>query len=122
MQIEKDIEIQESEIPEPLKVVIFRVMQESLTNAAKHAKADTLTVRLAKNGDRIELAVSDNGVGFELARAAGNEAIDRGFGLVSMRERVQLSGGRFAIESCLGQGTNICAQWPMTNLNRQEDH
>lgn len=111
--VDKQFNIQESDVPERLKTVIFRVVQEAMTNAAKHAKADSVQVRLAKTDDAIELAIADNGAGFDVAQTLANEAPDRGFGLLSMRERVKLSGGRFAIESS-GQGTKVVASWPLS--------
>jgi signal transduction histidine kinase len=52
-------------------------------------------------------------MGFAVDQAVADEAIDRGFGLVSMKERVHFSGGNFVIESSRGQGTTISAQWPV---------
>ena len=118
--IEKEVEVQEHDIPEPLKVTIYRVLQESLNNIAKHAEASLVHVRLSKSAGLIHLSVSDNGLGFAIDQAVTNEAIDRGFGLVSMKERVHLSGGYFAIESSLSQGTTVSAQWPVS-LHADED-
>ncbi len=112
--IDTHIELQESEIPEPLKIVIFRLLQESLNNAVKHANARLVSVWLAKTDDGIALTVSDNGSGFDTVQVLKNESTDRGFGLISMRERVKLSGGRFTIESFPGKGTTISALWPLS--------
>ena len=107
IRIEKWIEIQEKDIPDPLKIVIYRVLQEALNNVAKHSRAERVFVFLRKTERAIELAVEDKGVGFDL------ENPRTGAGLASMRERVELSGGMFSLQSAKGKGTVIWATWPM---------
>jgi signal transduction histidine kinase len=80
-------------------------MQEAMNNIAKHSKADLVRLSLRKIEDRIELSIEDNGGGFNL------ENIRRGLGLTSMRERAELSGGTFVLESATGKGTTIKASW-----------
>jgi signal transduction histidine kinase len=103
--IEKQTDIQEDEVSPPLKTVIYRVMQEALNNIAKHSKADLVRLSLRKIENRIELMIEDNGIGFDL------ESSRKGLGLSSMRERAELSGGMFFIESTVGKGTLIRASW-----------
>ena len=62
---------------------------------------------------RMELILQDNGHGFNLEEVLGSESTKRGLGLTSMRERVELSGGSFAIESSEGKGTTVRASWPI---------
>ena len=90
--------------------LVFRVVQEALTNVAKHARAASARVRLALQGSRLHLSVEDQGQGFdaETASAAGE-----GFGLRGMRDRVQLFGGRFTVRSRPGEGTAIQAELPL---------
>jgi len=107
IRIESLIEIQEKEIPEPLKIVIYRVFQEALNNVAKHSQAKRVSVSLRKPGGAIELAIDDKGIGFDLENARA------GLGLASMRERVEVSGGFFSLESAQGKGTMIRAIWPL---------
>ena len=77
-----------------------------MNNIAKHSRATFVSVSLLKKRDgRIDLVVEDNGIGFDM------ENIRKGLGLGSMRERVELSGGSFDIESVKGTGTNIFASW-----------
>jgi PAS domain S-box-containing protein len=109
--IEKHIEVEEEEIPDSIKIVIFRVIQESFHNIAKYSRADRVRLFLSEASGRIELAVSDNGVGFDVDAALTLRREKGGLGLTSMRERVQLSGGAFAIESAPGSGTTIRASW-----------
>jgi PAS domain S-box-containing protein len=111
IQIEKAIDIQENEVPDSLKVVIFRVIQEALNNIAKHSRADVVSLSLRKSDQGLELAIGDNGQGFDLAGVLSVESPEKGFGLSSMRERTELSGGSFSIESTIGVGTTIKATW-----------
>ncbi len=110
ISIEPKIAVQEEEIPGLLHVVIFRVLQEALSNAAKHSYADRVNVSLTADDEAIHLAISDNGRGFDLE---GNNSGDgqKGLGLGSMRERVELSGGEFRIVSRPGEGTTVRALW-----------
>ena len=112
VSVKTSIEIEESEIPESLKIVIYRVLQEALNNVAKHSKASRSKVSLSKTGDTIELAISDNGHGFETREMLSIEPPQGGLGLASMKERAELSGGFLVIESTRDVGTTIRAFWP----------
>jgi len=113
IHIEKLINIHENEVPAHLRTAIFRVMQEALNNIAKHSKADLVHLSLQKTDGTIELAIQDNGQGFNLMEVLSVEGSKRGLGLTSMRERTELSGGSFVVESTRGRGTVIRALWPM---------
>jgi PAS domain S-box-containing protein len=112
IRITKNFAVQEEEVPEGLKVVIYRILQEALNNVAKHSEAGRVRVHLGKGQGRIELSVKDNGKGFELASVLNDQAEEPGFGLASMRERTEVSGGSFCLESGQGKGTLIRASWP----------
>jgi signal transduction histidine kinase len=114
IRILKSVDIDEDQISATLKTVIFRVMQESLNNVAKHSGADRIRVSLQQEGDTIRLLVQDNGSGFEITNPSPPDSSSGGFGLAGMRERTELSGGTFNIETSRGQGTIICAVWPIT--------
>lgn len=111
IHVERQISLQESEVSAPLKTVIYRVIQKALNNIAKHSRADRVHLSLSKLDGKIELAIKDNGVGFVLEDALSIESARRGFGLSGMRERVELSGGAFSIESQKGSGTTVQALW-----------
>jgi len=111
IHIEQEMTIQESELPNSLKIVIYRVIQEAMNNAAKHSKADLVRISLRKVHNKMELFVEDNGCGFSVQRRLFLNDSRRGLGLTSMRERTELSGGSFAIESAEGMGTIIRASW-----------
>jgi PAS domain S-box-containing protein len=108
ISIEKQLDIREDEVPVPLKVVIYRVLQETLNNIAKHSQAARVYISLWKQDGKIELTIEDNGIGFD------PETSRKGLGLVSMKERVEFSGGMLAIESDLGSGTTIRATWTIS--------
>ncbi|SPF39793.1 hypothetical protein SBDP1_260017 [Syntrophobacter sp. SbD1] len=108
--IELETEIAEEEIPEGLKINIFRIAQEALNNIAKHSKAEWVDMSLSKNGDWIELIVSDDGVGMDLDLIL-KTCTFKSLGLTSMRERAELTKGTFSIESTPGEGTTIRARW-----------
>ncbi len=108
IRIDRNINIEEKEVPASLKLVIFRILQEALNNVAKHSKASLVRLSLNKARKEIELTISDNGQGFDV-----KETPRHGLGLVSMRERAELSNGSFAIESVKGKGTTVRVTWAL---------
>jgi len=84
-------------------LALFRIVQEALGNAAKHAHAKRITVRLTRSADDVSLAVSDDGAGFD----PGQLGTSGGLGLIMMRERAGQLNGRFEFESAPGRGTTI---------------
>ena len=113
IQIIRQIDVNEQEVPELLKIVIYRVIQEALNNAAMHSKADTIYVRLKKTGNYVEAEVEDNGCGFDFNEALNRSDRMSGFGLKSMRERVEIIGGSFSMHSLSGTGTCIRIAFPV---------
>jgi len=97
-------------LPKPMEVLLYRVVQETFDNVARHARADTVILSLEKKRLNVHLTVSDDGKGFDVRQrpATGN-----GTGLIWMRERVGLSGGRFSIDSTVGRGTRVSVVLPM---------
>ncbi len=118
IRIEKHLTIQEEKVPDLLKIVIFRMLQEAMNNIAKHSKATRVDLYLRQHNDSIEMVVQDNGVGFSLQEVASRSSLDRGLGLSSMAERAELSGGSFTIDSIEGKGTRIRATWPALKENK----
>jgi signal transduction histidine kinase len=112
IRIKKEIEISEDDVPHSLKTVIYRISQEALNNIAKHSKADLVTLSLRKIDGPIELTIQDNGQGFDVEKSFSKESYRKGLGLGSMRERTELLGGTFTIESIQRKGTTIRASWP----------
>jgi PAS domain S-box-containing protein len=99
--------VDENNIPDLLKITIFRVIQESLNNAFRHAEPDTIEVSLAESGDCIELCVTDNGCGFAPENLASNPDLLSGFGLKGMRDRAEVCNGTCDISSEIGKGTQV---------------
>jgi signal transduction histidine kinase len=96
----------ESRLPSETETVLYRVVQEALTNVVKHAQADNVSVLLHSKQGRVAVVIEDDGRGF----ADGGET--EGIGLLGMRERVALVGGTVAVESSPGAGTTIVVEVP----------
>lgn len=101
-----------NDVPETLSpdltLCLFRVVQETLQNAAKYSDASKVSVVLRRNHDRLLLTVTDNGVGFDVEKAWG-----KGLGLISIRERVEANGGTVAVESHSHSGTRFVINVPI---------
>jgi len=115
VQVDLEIGLEEAMIPEALKTNIFRIVQESMNNVAKHAKAGHVFVGLNwLRQAELVLTVRDDGEGFERSLAEGRNR-PGGFGLASMRERAECTDGDMRIDSTPGDGTTITARWPLIN-------
>jgi len=110
------------------RTVLFRVAQEALTNVARHARASRAEVTILKLADRIGLKIKDDGKSFQVEDVMDGKGSKR-LGLLGMRERVEMVGGTFSVESAPGQGTTIHAEIPFTKVRevppkkfRQQTH
>jgi signal transduction histidine kinase len=113
IRIERGIDLEEKDVPDSLKIVIYRVMQEALNNVAKHSGTRSVHLALRKSDGRLEMEIRDNGVGFDPQEAFSRKGAERGLGLFSMKERTELSDGHFRIQAVKGRGTTILASWPL---------
>lgn len=97
-------------LPAAMETALYRIVQEALTNAARHAHATRVDVLLERRGNQMVIVIEDNGVGFEadLARLAQSGHL----GLVGMQERAEMLGGSLVIESTAGAGTTIVVEVP----------
>jgi signal transduction histidine kinase len=95
-----------------LELAAYRIVQEGLTNVAKHASARTCRVYVQRLPHSLVITVEDDGVGFDVNRKAAADPL-RGLGLVGIRERVSGLGGTLRLESTLGHGTRLTAELPM---------
>jgi signal transduction histidine kinase len=94
-----------------VETVLYRVVQEALTNVAKHAGASRVIVYLRADEGQVETRISDDGIGFDAASTG--ELTSRGhYGLAGMRERVELAGGSYRLISAPGYGTVVLARVP----------
>ena len=91
--------------------MLYRVAQEALLNVAQHASAGRVVVQLERAGSSVVLSIEDDGVGFTKDQARA-QFLDGHFGLVGMRERIELGGGVWHLDSAPGHGTSIVASLP----------
>lgn len=110
IQVEKKFEVADHRVPEGLKTPVLRLVQESLNNAGKHSGAGTVSISLRRRNGRLTLEIMDDGCGFD---PEGDRGPDQGHasGLFGMKERAELSGAEFFIDSIPGKGTQIIATW-----------
>lgn len=99
-------------LPAAIETVCFRVAQEALTNAARHAQARRVTVDLRRHGE-LRLSIHDDGVGFDVAAARRRAIEGNSLGLLGMQERVSLVGGRLDVDSTPGCGTQVSVSLPL---------
>ncbi len=105
----------------PAALQIFRFVQEALTNVRKHAKAREATVTLTSDGpDQLKVVIADDGQGFGPGSHRNDKA--RALGLTSMRERVEVLGGIFQVNSRPGSGTQVTATIPVPQTRRESGH
>ncbi|MEM5314581.1 ATP-binding protein [Paraburkholderia sp. JHI869] len=113
MSVVFDCDVADKDVPEHLKADMFRVAQEALNNAVKHAEATEVSLSLRRDAGGLLLTIQDNGVGYANHPLATEDAYTSGLGLVGMQHRVELHGGTFAIESSATTGTRVCATWSL---------
>jgi signal transduction histidine kinase len=97
------------ELQEPFATGVFRIVQESLANVAKHARATQVDVELQTRGDNLLLRVQDDGIGFRPNAPRKPQSL----GLVGLRERAQLMRGEVKVDSAPGTGTRVEARIPI---------
>ncbi len=107
LSIELDLPAASMVRHDALATALFRIAQESMTNAVRHARATHMNISLTADADALKLQVQDNGVGFDV------QAKSPGIGLVSMRERAVAMGGDFRMVSAPGQGVSISVLLPL---------
>jgi signal transduction histidine kinase len=108
MKVDFGASVGDDRLPTEVETALYRIVQESLTNIVKHARAQRVSIVLTRMEGSVKAVVEDDGQGFDPA------ATDGGFGLVGMGERLGLLGGRLRIESSPGAGTTIAADVPLT--------
>jgi PAS domain S-box-containing protein len=104
--VEVDLSDFNAILPPDIQSLLFRIVQEALTNCSKHARAGTIRIRLADSDDELSLVIADNGIGFDPASLSETTA-NPGLGLITMKERAELAGGTFTIDAHPGEGTLI---------------
>lgn len=106
----------ETRLPREVETALFRIVQEALTNVVRHAAARHVSVRLVRQPDGVEATIEDDGRGFVVERAAGQQPA-RGLGLLGMQERAALVGGACEVRSAPGCGVRILVRIPDVMAN-----
>ena len=100
-------------VPPPMEAACYRICQEALSNATRHANPRRIAVELALRHGRLVIRISDDGVGFDEEAQRAGLITSGSMGLVSMQERARLAGGRFEVKSAPGAGTCVSAVFPL---------
>jgi signal transduction histidine kinase len=108
-------DVEDIQLPAPIALLVYHIAREGVMNALKHAQPRDMWIAVREEDDDIVLSLKDNGVGFDTS-APGPEGH---FGMAMMRERAQVGGGRFEVESAPGEGATITVRFP-TSLLQQE--
>jgi len=114
IQIETELNVNEEDVPEKLKIICYRIVQETFNNAAKHSQASNLLLNISKSGDYLDLFIKDDGKGFDVEKTISKGYESTGMGLEGMIERVRLSGGHIEILSERGLGTTVKIRFPIS--------
>ena len=101
-------------MPAAVETALYRIMQEALSNVARHAGARRVRVLLRRHGATVALVVEDDGQGFDPAQPPAPSTAARGLGIHSMRERAAVHKGALAIDSAPGRGTRVAVEIPLT--------
>ena len=109
--------------PKPLdhdvRVLLFQAVRELLVNVVKHAQATSVTVSTRRVGDKIQVSVADDGVGFDISELSSQGYKTGGFGLFNIRERLGQIGGRLNVESKPGRGTKVTLVAQINHQNKK---
>lgn len=107
-------------LDEEVLICVYRVVQETLTNVERHAEAQRVETQLIFNPESVQVVVRDDGRGFEVPNPLGTLVESNHFGLVGLRERVQLLGGTLELHSVPGEGTTVNVRIPLQEIDRAD--
>ena len=107
IQVEFHKRGEEQRLAHEVELTLYRMAQEALNNVVRHSQAKHAEVKIAFEAKGIELAISDNGIGFDVPKSPTDFAAYGHFGLLGIRERAELIGARLEVESTVGEGTNL---------------
>jgi len=102
-------------LPGPVEIALYRIVQEALTNAAKHSKASQVRIQIGRKNRVFCCSIEDDGVGFDVRASRSN--LKRGLGLIGIQERLNGIGGTLSIDSAPGRGTRLLIKVPAEALN-----
>ena len=112
IEMETEIEGEPRQLPPETELMLFRIIQEALTNVRKHSRADRVLLSVYFNNNTVKVVIRDNGSGFAIPSKLGSLTEDGKLGLTGMEERAQLIGGKLTIESHPGKGTVLTIEVP----------
>jgi len=118
------LDIADTGVPLPPEVAagLFRICQEALENVARHAQARSVKLSLKVNAAQCLLSVIDDGVGFDPAQAQQSATVQGHVGLTELRERAMALGGKLAVRSAPGEGTEVCVTVPLPTAGSSAPH
>ena len=111
LRVERVIDVREQEVPDQLKLEIFRIIQEAMSNVARHSRATRVRIALMIADGELVVTVDDDGIGFRADELFYGNACLLGIGLLTLEKRVAATGGRLLLDSVAGRGTLIGAAW-----------
>jgi len=112
IEIHHRTHIAPNNVPDEVKTALYRVIQEALNNVGKHSRATSAQVELTEDEEEFKLQVADNGIGFDVSTTFDTGNPLQGYGLLGMKERVEICRGTFKVESTPGKGTRLFASIP----------
>lgn len=115
MDVQMEISGSQRRLPPDMELALFRIIQEALINAAKHASVKSVDLKLGYMDESVKATIIDRGEGFELPDKIGSLPRSGKLGLAGIEERVQMLGGRLEIESGKGKGTKVYVELPVVN-------
>ena len=121
IEVEVALEGRERRADPDLETLVYRIVQEALTNVARHSGARAATVTLSRERRKLFVRIADRGAGFapEALLSASDE--ERGFGVRAMRDRVEFVNGRFSLRSAPGKGTVVEAEIPLPDPSKEKE-
>ena len=108
LKVELESRLQDDRLPEEVETVLYRIVQEALTNIVKHAQASRVSIVITQKPGAVGAVIEDDGRGFD-----PDQSVDGGIGLIGMRERVALLDGSMTIEAAPGKGTTLVIEVPV---------
>lgn len=105
----------EDMLPKKAQIIAYRIVQECLTNIARHSQANNVSLEMRKRGGQLVFRVEDDGSGFDVNRVLGTDSIEKGLGLPAMIERARMIKGSIEIRSQQGNGTIVTCTIPVDN-------
>jgi hypothetical protein len=104
-------------LPDHIELAAFRIVQEAVSNSTRHASPSVVRVRVAVIEGKLQLQVEDDGVGFDAVEVSARARTGEAVGLEGMRERAEIAGGTFRVDSVPGLGTRVLAELPLPQAN-----